>query len=185
MEDSRIIDLYWARDEAAVTETDAKDGPYCRSIAQNLLGTPQDAEECVNDTWHAAWRSMPPQRPARLRAWLGRVVRNLSLDRWRRDHAEKRDGGIPLLLDELAECLPSPRTVEAALEAAALTAAIDAWLGRLPKADRVLFLRRYWYGVPLKDLAAWAGTAPDRLAQKMYRLRRSLKTALEEEGITL
>ena len=75
--------------------------------------------------------------------------------------------------------------MEAALEAAALTAAIDAWLGRLPKADRVLFLRRYWYGVPLKDLAAWAGTAPDRLAQKMYRLRRSLKTALEEEGILL
>lgn len=185
MEDKAIIDLYWARDETAITETAAKYGGFCHTVAQNLLGRREDAEECVNDTYHAAWQAMPPQRPARLRAWLGRVVRNLSLTRWHRDHAQKRDGGIPLLLDELAECLPSPQTVESVLEEAELTSAIDRWLEGLSRPDRVLFLRRYWTGTPLKDLASLAGTTPDRLAQKMYRLRQSLKTTLEQEGISL
>ena len=185
MEDAKIIDLYWARDEAAITETAAKYGPFCQTVARNLLGSREDAEECVNDAYHAAWRSMPPQRPARLRAWLGRVVRNLSLDRWRRDHARKRDGGVPVLLDELAECIPSPQTVERTLEEAELTAAIDCWLAGLSRPDRSLFLRRYWTGMALKDLAALAGTTPEKLAQKTYRLRQSLKTALEQEGITL
>ena len=185
MEDSKIIQLYWDRDESAIPATAAKYGGFCHSVALNLLGGREDAEECVNDTWHAAWRSMPPQRPARLRAWLGRVVRNLALDRWKRDHAQKRSPGVTVLLDELGDCVPSPQSVERAMEAAELAETIERWLAALPKADRVLFVRRYWYGMPLKDLAGLAGTAPDRLAQRMYRLRLSLKAALEEEGITI
>ena len=185
MEDDQVIDLYWMRSEDAITETAAKYGGFCFALAWNLLERREDAEECVNDTWHAAWNAMPPQRPARLRAWLGRVVRNLALDRWHRDHARKRDGGIPVLLDELAECIPSPRTVEARLEAAELTGAVDRWLGSLDRQDRVLFLRRYWNGTALKDLASQTGTTPDRLAHRMARLRRSLKDALEEEGFPI
>lgn len=185
MEDREIIDLYWARDEAAIPATQAKYGGYCHTIARNLLGRPQDAEECVNDTWLAAWNAMPPQRPNSLRAWLGRVVRNLSLVRWRRDHAGKRDIGLTVQLEELGDCLPAPQTVERVLEEQELTAAIDRWLEGLDRADRVLFLRRYWYGMALKDLANLEGQRRDRLAERMYRLRQSLKAALEEEGIPL
>ena len=185
MEDAGIVALYWARNERAIEETRDKYGGYCYGIAMNLLHVPEDAEETVSDTWHAAWNAMPPEKPDSLRAWLGRVVRNLSLRRWNREHRQKRDPGLTELLSELEDCLPSPITVEGALEAKELGAALDAWLGSMSREDRRLFLRRYWYGVSLRDLARERGTTPDRLAQKMLRLRRSLKAALEKEGISL
>ncbi len=185
MEDSAIIDLYWARNEQAISETRRKYGAYCSAIARRLLGSPEDAEECVSDTWHAAWNAMPPERPGSLRAWLGRVVRNLSLARWNREHRQKRDRGVTELLSELEDCLPAPATAETALEARELGRALDAWLAGLTQADRRLFLRRYWYGLSLKDLARGTGMKPDQLAQRMFRLRRSLREALEKEGIDL
>ena len=118
MEDSAIIDLYWAREERALSETDAKYGGYCRSIAHNILKNREDSEECVSDTWLHAWNAMPPQRPSILSSFLGRITRNLSFDRCRRQNAEKRGGGsLPLALDELSECVPAPGRVEQALEA--------------------------------------------------------------------
>ncbi len=185
MTDSAIIDLYWARNELAIAETRLKYGVYCYSIAHRLLGSPEDAEECVSDTWHAAWNAMPPEKPASLRAWLGRVVRNLSLNRWNREHRQKRDLGLTELLSELEDCLPARETAESALEARELGRALEAWLGTLYKEDRRLFLRRYWYGLPLQDLAREAGIKPAQLAQRMLKLRRSLKAALEKEGIDL
>jgi RNA polymerase sigma-70 factor (ECF subfamily) len=185
MEDTVIIALYWERNERAIEETREKYGSYCYGIAMNLLHSPEDAEETVSDTWHAAWNAIPPEKPSSLRAWLGRVVRNLSLSRWNREHRKKRDPGITELLSELEDCLPSPVTVESALEEKDLAAALDAWLGKLSREDRRLFLRRYWYGTPLQQLAKERGLSPARLAQKMLRLRRSLKTALEKEGIIL
>ena len=185
MEDAGIIALYWERNERAIEETREKYGGYCYGIAMNLLHIPEDAEETVSDTWHAAWNAIPPEKPSSLRAWLGRVVRNLSLSRWNREHRKKRDPGITELLSELEDCLPSPVTVESTLEVKELAAAMDAWLGELSREDRRLFLRRYWYGVPLQDLAKERGLSPARLAQKMLRLRRSLKAALEKEGISL
>ena len=161
MEDTVIIALYWERNERAIEETREKYGGYCYGIAMNLLHSPEDAEETVSDTWHAAWNAIPPEKPSSLRAWLGRVVRNLSLSRWNRE------------------------PVESALEEKELAAALDAWLGKLSREDRRLFLRRYWYGTPLQQLAKERGLSPARLAQKMLRLRRSLKTALEKEGISL
>ena len=102
MEDSAIIDLYWAREERALSETDAKYGGYCRSIAHNILKNREDSEECVSDTWLHAWNAMPPQRPSILSSFLGRITRNLSFDRCRRQNAEKRGGGsLPLALDEM------------------------------------------------------------------------------------
>ena len=112
MEDSAIIDLYWAREERALSETDAKYGGYCRSIAHNILKNREDSEECVSDTWLHAWNAMPPQRPSILSSFLGRITRNLSFDRCRRQNAEKRGGGsLPLALDELSECVPAPGRV--------------------------------------------------------------------------
>lgn len=185
MDDRQIIELYWSRDEQAIAETDRKYGAYCRAIAMNLLGEHRDTEECVSDAYHQAWRSIPPQRPVSLRAWLGRVVRNFSLNRWKRDRAMKRGGGMECLLGELEECVPSPQTVERRLESEQLGAVISAWLRELPREDRVLFLRRYWYGEALKELARERGESAGRLAQRMYRLRAELRRALEKEGITL
>lgn len=185
MEDSEIVELYWRRDEAAVSETEEKYGPLCRSVAGRILSTEQDAEECVNDALHQAWTSIPPQRPDKLGAWLGKVTRNLALNAWKRDRTQKRQGGMTALLDELAECVPGPVTVEKELEEKELAGAIDRWLRGRSKEDRILFLRRYWYGVELQELAEERGTSPNRLAQKMFRLRRSLKQTLEKEGFAL
>ncbi len=185
MEDTQIIDLYWQRDETAIAETDRKYGPFCGSIALNLLGVREDAEECVSDTWHQAWLSMPPQRPDKLKAWLGRIVRNLSINRWRRNHAQKRYGGVEQLLSELEDCVPSPQSMEKELEDAELGELISRWLKLLPQEDRVLFTRRYWHGAALKDLAEERDIPPAKLAQRMYKLRLSLKSALEKEGVYL
>ncbi len=185
MEDSAIIELYWQRSEQAISETQTKYGSFCYAIALNLLRVPEDAEECVSDTWHAAWNAMPPQRPERLRAWLGRVTRNLSLGRWNRDHRVRRDGGIPELLDELADCLPGPETAETALEARELARALDAWLSSLRREDRVLFLGRYWLGLSVRELAFRRGIKLEKLSLRLFRLRKSLRGFLEKEGYAL
>ena len=136
MEDSAIIDLYWAREERALSETDTKYGGYCRSIAHNILRNREDTEECVSDTWLHAWNAMPPQRPSILSSFLGRITRNLSFDRCRRQNAEKRGGGaLPLALDELSECVPAPGRVEHALEERELAEAIDRFLRTLPERE--------------------------------------------------
>ena len=185
MEDSQIVELYWRRDEAAIGETERKYGALCRGVARNILGVDEDAEECVNDALHQAWNAIPPQRPDRLGAWLGKVTRNLALNLWSKNRAQKRYAGMTALLSELEDCVPATGGVERELEEQELSAAIDGWLRSLPQADRVLFLRRYWYGVELQALAAERGVSPNRLAQKMFRLRQSLKNALEKEGFTL
>ena len=185
MEDEAIIDLYGQRNELAIEETRTKYGGYCYSIAYHLLHSPQDAEETVSDTYHAAWNAMPPEKPRSLRAWLGKVVRNLSLGHWNREHRLRRSAGVTELLGELADCLPAPDTAERALEAGELRETLDRWLASLSRIDRILFMRRYWYGVPLNVLAMERNLSPARLAQKMLRLRQSLRKALEKEGISL
>ena len=185
MEDAAIIELYWQRSEQAIEETRTKYGAYCYAIAVNLLRSPEDAEETVSDTYHAAWNAMPPEKPGCLRAWLGRVTRNLSLGRWNREHRQKRSGAGTELLGELGDCLPTPDTAWQTLEEVELRRVLDEWLAGLPKLDRILFVRRYWYGDALQELANRRKISPQRLAQKMLRLRRSLKKALEKEGIRL
>lgn len=185
MEDSEIVELYWRRDETAISETEEKYGALCRSVACNILGTAEDAEECVNDALHQAWTAIPPQRPDQLGAWLGKVTRNLALNAWKRNRAQKRDCGMTELLRELEECAPALGTVERELEDKELSEAIDRWLRGRSREDRTLFLRRYWYGEALQELAAERGISTNRLAQKMHRLRRSLKNALEKEGFTV
>lgn len=183
MDDTAIIDLYWARSEEAIIQTDKKYGSLCRSLAFNILSDRQDSEECVNDTWHRAWDTMPPQHPNSLRAYLGRIVRNLSISRLRARTAQKRGGGLDLLLSELGDCLPAPQTVEQELEAQDLANAISRWLHGLPRYERTLFVRRYWYADAVKTLAGERGLSPNQMAKRLLRLRESLRTYLEQEGI--
>ena len=182
MDDLAIIALYHRRDQQAIVESDKKYGPLCRSIALRLLGLREDMEECVNDTWLAAWNRMPPDRPEALGAFLGRLTRNLSISRWRRDHAQKRYHGIEILLSELEDCVPAPDTVEEIWEQQQLALSISAWLDSLAQADRRLFLRRYWYGDEVKALAAERGQGANALSQRLRRLRKDLRTFLESEG---
>ena len=184
MEDSDIIELYWRREERAITETDAKYGAFCHALAMNLLGVREDAEECVNDTYHAAWKAMPPERPHRLRAWLGKVVRNISVSLWQHNHAKKRCSGADVLLSELNDCVPESVALDELLERRRLSELISAWLDTLSRADSALFVRRYWYGESVAALAREAGCTASQLTQRMLRLRRRLKAHLEAEGAT-
>lgn len=185
MDDSRIIELYWQRNESAITATDRKYGRFCHCIALNILSVPEDAEETVNDTYHAVWNAIPPTRPKSFKVFLGRIVRNLSISRYRKNRAQKRYGGMELLLSELEECLPHPGQTEDAIEQQHLSALISDWLEQLPPTDRTLFVRRYWFGEELQTLAAEFRITPGALAQRMLKLRRSLRECLEKEGVTL
>lgn len=185
MEDGKIIDLYWARSQQAIAESEKKYGLYCHTIAQRILERREDAEECVNDTWHAAWNQMPPDRPQALGAFLGRITRNLSISRWRRDHARKRYDGMEVLLSELEDCVPAPGTVEEAVERRRLARAVSRWLDGLEDGDRWLFIRRYWYGDAVKELAAARGMGANALSQRLLRLRKDLRAFLEAEGVDL
>ena len=139
MEDARIVELYWERDEAAIAESSAKYGGYCYQIAFRILALREDAEECVGDTWLRAWEAMPPSRPGRLDTFLGKITRNLSLDRWRALRAQKRwQGQAELALTELGDCLPASGGVEQEVEAAALAESLNRFLESLPQEKRVL-----------------------------------------------
>lgn len=185
MEDQAILALYLARDEGAITATDRAYGPYCRAIARNILPSHEDAEECVSDAYFAAWRSIPPQRPRRLAAYLGRLTRNLALNRFRSLGAEKRGGGqTALALSELGESVPASADTLRAVEEAALTAAIQSFLTVQPPLRRHIFLRRYWYLAPIRDIARECGRSESQVTSLLHRMRKQLRTHLEKEGIT-
>ncbi len=185
MEDGEIIRLYFARDELAIDETAQKYGGFCMSIARNILTLREDAEECVNDTYHAAWQRIPPQLPDSLRAFLGRLTRNISISRYRCGHAQKRFSGMELMLSELSDCIPDCADVEQVVDGECLTELINLWLDSLPEDERGLFVRRYWYGDSVQELARDRGCTPNSMAQRMLRLRKELKAALEKEDFYL
>ena len=184
MTDEQIIRLYFDRDQAAIAETDRKYGSYCYSIASNLLGR-EDSEECVNDTYHAAWTHIPPEVPQSLKAFLGRIVRNLSISRFRRSHAQKRSSGTDVLLSELEDCLPTPQTVETEADSRELSRLISSWLATLSGDDRALFVLRYWHGNAVQDLAEKCGCTPNAVSLRIRRLRKNLKHYLEAKGVSL
>ena len=184
MEDNRIIDLYWAREEQALTETERKYGGYCRTIARNILKIHEDAEECVSDTWLNAWNAMPPKRPSVLSAFLGKITRNLAFDRWKAAHAEKRGGGsLPLVLDELDECIASAYSLEREVENRELAAALNRFLAQLPETERALFVSRYWFLAPVRELSKKFGFSESKTASMLHRTRGRLRRFLIEEGL--
>ena len=186
MEDAAIIDLYWARDEAALQESDRKYGAFCRTIALNILTAREDAEECVNDTWLRAWNAIPPAKPSPLRVFLGRITRNLSLDRFRAARAQKRGGGtMEVLLDELGQCVPASGSVEGSFDAKETAAVITRFLDGLPELQRQIFLRRYWFGDGLDAIASRFALREGTVKSNLFRLREKLRQVLEREGVAL
>ena len=183
MEDKEIVALYWKRDERAISETSKKYGAYCYAIACNILSSPEDAEESVNDTWVGAWESMPPHKPDALSAFLGKITRRISLKRWRSRNAAKRGGGeIELALDELAESVSSGRLVEDALTERELPRLIDAFLDALPDVEQRVFVCRYWYLDSIADIAKRFGFTQSKIKSMLYRTRRKLRDYLRKEG---
>lgn len=186
MEDIKIIQLYWDRDERAIPATGEKYGRYCAAIARNILGSYEDAEECVNDTYWSAWNAMPPHRPERLSVFLGKLTRNLAFNRYKRAAAEKRGGGeVPAVLEELAELVSGGDTVEEELDRKELAAAIDTFLGGLTPQKRSIFLRRYWYTDSVASIAARYGMGEGAVSMTLSRLRSKLRDYLLERGFSL
>lgn len=183
MEDQKIIDLYWQRSEQAIAETDAKYGGYCFSVAYNILTNREDSEESVSDTYLAAWRSMPPKKPDILSAFLGKITRHLSIDRWRRRTADKRGGGqVPLALEELENCVSGTESMEQALQRKELTVLINRFLDSLPETERNVFLSRYWYVDPIQDIADTFGFTVAKVNSMLHRTREKLRKLLQKEG---
>lgn len=183
MRDAEIVASFLARDEQAIRETESKYGAFCRALAGNVSLRPEDAEEVVNDALLAAWESIPPKRPENLKTFMGRLVRDKAVSRCRELHAQKRGGGSSELLTELEDCMPSPYGVEEALEAKELSEMISLWLDRLPREDAALFVRRYWYGERVRELAEKLGVSPEKLSKRLYALRRRLRVFLERNGV--
>jgi len=186
MEDARIVQLYWNRDQAAISQTAAKYGGYCTSIARNILGNAQDAEECVNDTYLNAWNAMPPHRPSILATFLGKITRNLSFNRYKRQHAEKRGAGeLPLVLEELGECVSGREDVEQEIAYRELVMTLEAFLQTLSVKKRRIFLRRYWYTDSVSDIAKCFGMRENAVSMVLARMRQELRSFLEERGYVL
>ena len=183
MEDSMIVELYWQRSEQAIYETQRKYDRFCLSIASNILPLREDAQECVNDTYLAAWNAMPPNRPSILSAFLGKLTRRISIDRWRKLSADKRGGGsVPAALDELSACIPSGADPAAQAEAKELARAIDRFLDTLPQAQRRIFLMRYFDLSSLRDIAAKSSLSESKVKSMLHRIRGKLRLFLQEEG---
>lgn len=186
MEDPQIIELYWARSEQAISETSAKYGAFLWRIARNILESHDDADECVNDTYLRAWNAIPPSRPSAFRAWLGRIVRNLSLDRWKQSRTAKRGGdGMEVLLGELDDCVPEPHGTEKTMEDQEIASLISAFLRRQSPESRIIFLRRYWYGQSVADIAAGMNCGEGKVKSSLFRTRKALRTYLEQEEVFL
>lgn len=184
MDDAKIVDLYWARSEQAISETAAKYGKYCRTISFHILANAADAEECVNDTYMKAWNSMPSNRPRRLAPYLAKLTRWLSLSRLRENNCLKRGGGeLPLVLDELAETLDSGMDTQNELELKELNLAIRRLLGQLDKEERDIFLCRYWYVASVSEIAEKSGFSESKVKTMLHRTRKKLLNQLKEEGL--
>ncbi len=186
MDDAAIIDLYWARDSRAIDETGFKYGSYLTRVAMNLLGIPEDAEECVSDTYLAAWNAMPPERPGILRAFLGRITRNLALDRIKRLRAKKRGGGeAEIIFDELSEIIPGGDRPEAELDRKELLRDIEDFLRSEPERSRNMFLRRYWYADSVGAIASRYGVRENAVSAQLLRTRNKLRKYLTGRGYVI
>lgn len=184
MNDKSIVDLYFNRDEEAITQTDKKYGRYCYSIAYNILTNKEDAEESVSDTYMTAWRAIPPRRPSVLSTFLGKITRHISIDRWRERGAYKRGGGeVTLALEELEDCVAGLQNVEMEYERKELIRAYVKFLDTLPVTERRVFLCRYWYVDSIETIAEKFGFSQSKVKTMLHRTRAKLRKQLAEEGL--
>ena len=183
MQDEQIVELYWQRDESAIPATREKYEPYLMKIPVNILANREDSEESVNDTYLAAWNSMPPQKPSVLSAYLGKLTRRISISLYRKKNSKKRQGSeYTLSLAELEDVMSHGDTPETEMEAALLGEVINRFLRTLTAAERNTFIGRYYYMDPLKEVAAYCGLTEAGAKTMLYRTRQKLKEALAKEG---
>ncbi|MCD7824170.1 MAG: sigma-70 family RNA polymerase sigma factor [Oscillospiraceae bacterium] len=182
LEDSEIIERFNSRSEQAISETREKYGSACLMISRNILGNNLDAEECLSDALLALWNSIPPEKPNPLRAYLFRIVRNISIAKYHSNTAGKRNSFYDVALDELEECLAGAGTVEQEITARELSTLIDRFLGTLDEDSRMLFVRRYWYSDSVKELSERFGITENNLSVRLSRLRTKLRKYLQKEG---
>lgn len=184
MDDQGIVRLYFARSEQAIQETDATYGGYCYSIAYNILANAEDSEESVSDTYLSAWNAIPPKKPIPLAPFLGKMVRHISIDRWRRKSAAKRGGGEMLIaLEELGECVASRDDIEAQIERKELVRLVREFVADLPDMERRIFVCRYWYLDTIPDIAKRYGFSVSKVNSILYRTREKLEKRLKLEVI--
>lgn len=183
MSDQEIVEQYWQHCESAIACSQEKYGAYCFSIAYHILNHPEDCEECVSDTWLHAWNAIPPSRPDALRMFFAKLTRSISFDRWRSRSAQKRGGGqLPLVLEELLECVSTENTVEDTVLAKELERSIRAFLRALPEREGDVFLRRYFFSESLKEIASAYGMTCNHVSVVLSRTRKELKRYLMKEG---
>ena len=185
LEDSKIIELFFARVEQAIVELSAKYGIVCKRIARNILKNDLDAEECVNDTYLAAWNTIPPQKPDPLRTYIFRIVRNIAIAKYHANTSEKRNSYYDVALEELENCLAASVTVEQEISAKELSQEIDSFLDTLDRDNRVMFVRRYWYSDSISDLAEMFQTSNNNVSVRLSRTREKLKKHLKKGGCEL
>ena len=183
MEDKQIVELYLARSEAAIAETEKKYGRYCRYIAYQILYSDEDANEVANDTYLKAWNTIPPQNPDPLKSYLGMISRQLALNAYEKQHSKKRGGQVPLVLDELAECVADNRAdIGGSIE---LSEALSRFLKALPRRTRSVFVRRYFYVSTVAEIAGDFRMKESNVSMLLLRTRRKLEQFLKKEGFDL
>ena len=186
MDDEKIIALYWARKEKAISETKKKYGRYCYSVAYRILRNEQDAEECENDTYLDVWNMIPPTNPKAFSNFLGMITRRISLDRFRKYYAEKRGGGeTALSLDELEECIPNDKTLDEEIEEKMLAGAISDFLRTLPETETSVFIHRYWHFRSVAEIAKSYAFSESKVKMMLKRTREKLRLYLESEGFLI
>ena len=182
MDDGKIVDLYWARNEKAITESQRKYGRMLSSLSYSLLSSHEDAEECVNDTYLDAWNAMPEARPEFLGAFLSKITRRISIDRFRAKHRERR-GGMNEILSELDECIPSEDRVDRQYENMLLRDEINDFLYSQPKKKRVMFVLRYFYSKSVSEIARQISVGESKVKTTLFRMRKELQERLEEKEL--
>jgi RNA polymerase sigma-70 factor (ECF subfamily) len=182
MEDFKIVDLYWERSERAISETRTKYERMLSGISYSLLRSEEDAEECVNDTYLSAWNSMPSDRPIYLGAYLSKIIRALSIDKFRSKHSKRR-GGFEELCEELDECIPDTSSIQSQYENGQLAKTINRFIEELPEEKRVIFVRRYFYSDSVEQIAKRMGFTSSKVKTSLFRMREELRQILEKEDM--
>ena len=185
MEDAKIIELFWERSEEAIAATDEKYGRYCYAIAYNILSSAPDSEECVNDTYLRVWSSIPPTRPSKFSAYLGRITRNLAINRVAYHSRQARNAGYTEILDEMHQMLPDENSTPQSTDDIALREAINGFLRTLPSDTRIIFLRRYWYNSSIADISRDYSLPQGTVKSTLSRTRKQFREYLQKEGISI
>ena len=181
MDDERIVQLFFERDQSAIEQSQQKYGKYCFAVANRILNSREESDECVNDTWQHAWQGIPPEKPSKLQLFFGKITRNLALDRYAYHHAQKRNTHMETVIDEFWECVPNGEALPE--DRIVLKDLLNRFLASLDKQTRIIFLRRYWYVCTPKEIARSMGLSESNVNVILHRTRKSLKQYLQKEGI--